>query len=94
MACEGKGQCCLNLAETWVSEAECRNVTKFSPYLLSKIAQNKPIFSSFTIHGILVRLPEKQTNKLNKSKIPEPDVSVPYLLKLSERFGLALLLRA
>lgn len=50
-----------------------------------------PIFSSFTIHGILVRLPEKQ---IEQNEIPEPDVSVPYLLKLSEGYGLALLLRA
>jgi hypothetical protein len=67
-----------------------KKVTKSSPQKPLDRAKH-PIFSSFTIHGILVRLPEKQT-KLNK--IPEPDVSVPYLLKLSEGYGLALLLRA
>jgi hypothetical protein len=66
-----------------------KKVMKSSPQIPLDRAKH-PIFSSFTIHGILVRLPEKQT--LNK--IPEPDVSVPYLLKLSEGYGLALLLRA
>jgi capsular polysaccharide biosynthesis protein len=74
MACEGKGQCCLNLAETWVSnllkliaEKGHEILGKSSPQIPLDRAKH-PIFSSFTIHGILVRLPEKQTNKLNKMK--------------------------
>jgi hypothetical protein len=63
MACEG-GQCCLNLAETWVSNLLKLNAEK-GHEILPQIPLDRakhPIFSSFTIHGILVRLPEKQTN--------------------------------
>jgi len=70
MACEGKGQCCLNLTETWVSNLLKLNAEKGHEILpqIPLDRANHPIFSSFTIHGILVRLPEKQTNKLNKMK--------------------------
>jgi len=55
-----EGQCCLNLAETWVSNLLKLNAEK-GHEILPQIPP-PPIFSSFTIHGILVRLPEKQTN--------------------------------
>jgi hypothetical protein len=92
MACEG-GQCCLNLAETWVSNLLKLNAEKGHEILPPNTSRSRK-----TSHLLFFHYPwnpgqaPRKTNKLNK--IPEPDVSVPYLLKLSEGYGLALLLRA
>jgi hypothetical protein len=94
-----EGQCCLNLAETWVSNLLKLNAEKGHEIL----PQIPPLKASAkqTSHLLFFHYPwnpgqaPRKTNKqIEQSKIPEPDVSVPYLLKLSEGYGLALLLRA
>jgi len=41
MACEGKGQCCLNLAETWVSNLLKLNAEKGHDILPSNTSRSR-----------------------------------------------------
>jgi hypothetical protein len=96
MACEGKGQCCLKLAETWVSNLLKLNAEKGHEILPPNTSQSRKTSHLLFFHypwnpG---QAPRKTNKQIEQNEIPEPDVSVPYLLKLSEGYGLALLLRA
>jgi hypothetical protein len=73
MACEGKGQCCLNLAETWVSNLLKLNAEK-GHEILGKSSPQIPLESRKTSYLLFFHYPwnpgqaPRKTNKLNKTK--------------------------
>jgi len=69
MACEG--QCCLNLAETWVSEAEGHEIIPLPP-LKDRAKQTHLLFFHYPWNP--GQAPRKTNKQIEQSKIPEPDV--------------------